>query len=286
MTDTVTVQAHAKINLLLRVLAREDTGFHGLETLFCRLGLSDELVAERTRGDGVTIEVAGAGTGPEDENLAVRAARLVVGALRTPIGVHLSLTKRIPVGAGLGGGSSDAAAALQAVNALAGHAVPRHELLQLAARLGADVPFLFSGAPLALAWGHGERLLALPPLPSAPVLLVSPPTPVATAEAYRWLDEARPDPPRRGAVALDIEALSSWGSIARMSGNDFESPVFGRHPDIRAAFEAVAGSRPLICRMTGSGSTIFGVYRSSRERDDAAMMLGRKFGRIVVTETG
>lgn len=285
MTDRITVTAPAKLNLFLRVLAREDSGFHGLETVFCRLALADELVATRRPGEGVTLEVDGADTGPVESNLAVRAASMVLSALRTPFAVDLALTKRIPVGAGLGGGSSDAAAALRAVNALAGHAVPQHELLQFAARLGADVPFLLSGAALALAWGHGERILTLPRLPAAPVLLLHAPVAIPTAEAYRWLDQARQDGFRRGALALDLDALGSWGSLARMSGNDFESPVFGRHPEIRAAFEAVAGTRPLICRMTGSGSTIFGVYRTASDRDDAVMMLGRKFGRAVVTET-
>jgi 4-diphosphocytidyl-2-C-methyl-D-erythritol kinase len=285
MSDVITVTAPAKVNLFLRVLAREESGYHGLETLFCRVALSDRLTAERREGESVTLTVEGADLGPADENLAVRAAAMVLAALRTPFGVHLTLDKRIPVGAGLGGGSSDAAAALLAVNRLAGHAVPSHELLQFAARLGADVAFPLSGASLALAWGHGERLLVLPPLPNAPALLLSPRIPVATPEAYRWLDESRPAHGRRGPVALDLDALSSWGSIARMAGNDFESVVFGRHAEIRAAYEAVAGTRPLLCRMTGSGSTVFGVYRTARDRDDAALMLGKKHGTVIVTET-
>jgi 4-diphosphocytidyl-2-C-methyl-D-erythritol kinase len=199
--------------------------------------------------------------------------------------VHLTLTKRIPVRAGLGGGSSDAAAALHAVNRLAGGAVPRHELLQLAARLGSDVPFFASGAPLALGWGHGERLLHLPPLPAAPALLVTPPVGVGTAEAYGWVDAARQSAGRRGAVALDLDSLSRWGDIGRMAGNDFESAVFERAPAVRAAFEALAGTRPLVCRMSGSGSTLFAIYRSARDRDDARMMLGRKHGRLDAVET-
>jgi 4-diphosphocytidyl-2-C-methyl-D-erythritol kinase len=223
--------------------------------------------------------------GPPEQNLAVRAAALVLGATGERFGVHISLAKRVPVQAGLGGGSSDAAATLLAVNHLAGDAIPRHELLQFAARLGSDVPFFFSGAPLALGWGRGERLLQLPPLPAAPVLLVTPSTPVATGEAYGWVDAARQSAGRRGAVALDLDSLGHWGDIGRMAGNDFESPVFGRHPEIRAAFEALAGTRPLVCRMSGSGSTLFAIYRSARDRDDAQMMLGRKHGRLVPCTT-
>jgi 4-diphosphocytidyl-2-C-methyl-D-erythritol kinase len=286
VTDTaVQLPAHAKLNLFLRVLAREADGYHGLETLFCLVDLADELRAERREGRGVTIEVHGAEVGPPADNLAVRAAAAVLGATGDRFAVHLGLTKRIPVRAGLGGGSSDAAAALLAVNRLAGNAIPRHELLQFAAKLGSDVSFFLGGATLALAWAHGDRLLRLPPLPSAPALLLTPPISISTAEAYAWVDEGRPSGAQRGAVGLDLNALSTWGDIGRMVGNDFESVVFARHPPIRAAFEALVGTRPLVCRMSGSGSTLFAIYRSTADREDARMMLGRKHGTVVAAET-
>jgi 4-diphosphocytidyl-2-C-methyl-D-erythritol kinase len=285
MIAAVRVRAHAKLNLFLRVLARESDGFHGLETLFCLVDLADELVAERREGHDVTIDVEGAEVGPAAENLALRGAAAVLGATRDRFGVHLTLIKRIPTRSGLGGGSSDGAAALVAVNRLAGDAIPRHELLQLAAKLGSDVPFFLSGAPLALAWAHGERLLRLPALPSAPALILTPPVPVSTPAAYGWVDEARQEVGRRGAVALDLDALSTWGDIGRMAGNDFESVVFGRHPGVRAAFEALVGTQPLVCRMSGSGSAIFAIYRSERDREDAQMMLGRKHGTLTPTRT-
>lgn len=278
--------APAKLNLFLRILARESDGYHGLETLFCRISLADELTAERRATPGVSLEVSGAATGPEESNLAVRAARMVLDATGNRCGLHLTLTKRIPVGAGLGGGSSDAAAALVLAAELTGGAVPRHELFQFASRLGADVPFHFSGAALALGWGHGERLLRLPPLPAAPALLLIPALPVSTVEAYGWLDQARPDLGRRGAVALDLDTLSTWGDVARLAGNDFESPVFGRHPEIRAGFEALARTHPLLCRMSGSGSALFAIYRSVRDREDARNMVGRKWGQVLEVETG
>jgi 4-diphosphocytidyl-2-C-methyl-D-erythritol kinase len=285
MSPAVTVSALAKINLFVRVLARESDGYHGIETLFCLVSLADELRAERREGRGVTIDVEGGEVGPPEQNLALRAATMVLEATGNRFAAHLGLTKRIPVRAGLGGGSSDAAAALHAANHLTGNAVPRHELLQFAARLGSDVPFFLTGAPLALGWGRGERLLRLPALPAAPVLLLTPPVPIATAEAYGWVDAARQSAGRRGAVALDLDALSRWGDIGRMAGNDFESPVFGRFPEVRAAFEALVNTHPLICRMSGSGSTIFAVYRSVPDRDDARMMLGRKHGRLEVVGT-
>jgi 4-diphosphocytidyl-2-C-methyl-D-erythritol kinase len=286
VTDqAVSLPALGKINLFLRVLSRGDDGYHGIETLFCLVSLADTLRAERREGRGVTIEVSGAELGPPAENLAVRAASMVLDSVGHKFGVHLTLTKRIPARAGLGGGSSDAAAALHAVNRLAGDAIPRHELIQIAARIGSDVPFFCSGAPLALAWNRGERMLRLPPLPAAPALLLTPPIPVSTADAYGWVDAARQSAGRRGSLALDLDALSSWGDVARMAGNDFESAVFGRHGEIRAAFEALVGTRPLLCRMSGSGSTLFAIYRSPRDREDAMMMLGKKHGTLTPVET-
>jgi 4-diphosphocytidyl-2-C-methyl-D-erythritol kinase len=279
------MSAHAKANLLLRVLSREDDGFHGLETLFVLLDLADTLVAERRDTPGVTLDVDGAEIGPPSENLAVRAAEAALATMGRPFGVHLQLTKRIPMQGGLGGGSADAAAALTLVNRLGGDPIPRHELLQLGARLGSDVPVLVAGAPLALAWGHGERLLRLPPLPSAPALLLAPPVGVPTGPAYGWVDERRASAGRRGAVAYDLEAFGSWGSIARLAGNDFEAPVFGRVPEVRAAFEALCATAPLFCRMTGSGSTLLALYRTERERDDAADRLGRRHGLVMKTRT-
>jgi 4-diphosphocytidyl-2-C-methyl-D-erythritol kinase len=285
MSTTVTLAARAKINLFLRVLSRSDDGFHGVETMLCLIDLADTLTAERREGRGATIEVEGADTGPPEQNLAVRAAERVLEATGNRFAVHLKLVKRIPIRAGLGGGSSDAAAALHLVNHLAGNAVPRHELLQFAAQVGSDVPFFFTGAPLALAWGRGERMIRLPPLPPSPALLVTPPVPIPTPEAYAWVDAAGTTSSRRGALALDLDAVSRWGDIGRMAGNDFESPVFSRHGTIRAAFEALVSTRPLVCRMSGSGSTLFAIYRSSRDREDAAMMLGRKHGLVSWVET-
>jgi 4-diphosphocytidyl-2-C-methyl-D-erythritol kinase len=117
------------------------------------------------------------------------------------------------------------------------------------------------------------------------VLLLTPPTPIRTKDAYGWVDAARQPADRRGAVALDLDVLSRWGDVGRMAGNDFESAVFGRYPAIRAGFEALVGTGPLVCRMTGSGSTLFAVYRSPRDRDDAVMQLGRRHGTLTAAET-
>lgn len=280
MSSTVIRAAPAKVNLFLRVLAREEDGYHGIETLYCLIDLADSLQATSVDTAGVTIAVSGADTGPERENLAVRAAEMVLAATGRPFGVSLKLDKRIPVRAGLGGGSSDAAAALVAVNELAGHAVPQHELLQFAARLGSDVPFLVSEARLALGWGHGERLLRLPPLPSRSGLLLVPAVGVDTSEAYGLIDSVQ-QASRRGSVVMGTETLQNWSDVARLCGNDFEAPIFGRHQEIGRAFEALVGSSPLMCRMSGSGSAIFALYRSRKDRDDAQATVPPRLGKII-----
>lgn len=281
MSDQLTLTCPAKVNLFLRVLAREADGMHGLETLFCRIALADELRVERAT-EGIELTVAGADLGAVEQNLAWRAADAVLAATGRRFGVRMHLEKRVPAGAGLGGGSSDAAATLEAVNRLAGNAVPRGELLHLAARLGADVPFFLSGAPLALAWGHGTRLLRLPALPERPMLVLVPETRVATAQAYGWIDEMRAGS-SRGGVAMDLDLLANWSDVARIAGNDFEAAILGRHPELKAAFEALAGTGPLLCRLSGSGSAFVAVYRDERRRDDAVSQLGTRHGEVVAT---
>jgi len=284
VSDALRVLAHAKVNLFLRILARESSGFHQIETAFALLELADELVVRRTESD-VTLEVEGPDLGPSDENLAVRAARLVLDATGNRFGVAIKLTKRIPVRAGLGGGSSDGAAALHAVNALAGNAVPRHEVHHFAAKLGADVAFFSGGAALALAWGRGERQFRMPGPASQPALVAVPPIQVATPDAYAWWDAQNRSPSSRGPVTLDADALSTWGSIGRLGGNDFEAVVFGKHPELRALYERVAGTGPVWVRLCGSGSAVAAVYKKERERDDAVQRLGERNQRLIKTTT-
>lgn len=282
--DRVRIAAHAKANLFLRVLARETSGFHAIETLFTLLELADELVVERI-GSGIELDVQGADTGSTEDNLAYRAAALMLEATGRRFGVRIALTKSIPVQAGLGGGSSDGAAALHAVNALAQQAVPRHEILQYAARLGSDVPFFASGAPFALAWGRGERIFRLPAPPQAPALLLVPPTRVRTKDAYERVDAGRLPEARRGAVVLDADALTTWGGIGRLGGNDFESVVFGDHPDLKVAFERLAETGPLAVRLSGSGSALIAVYRNEASREAAELRLSGGDYRLVRTAT-
>jgi 4-diphosphocytidyl-2-C-methyl-D-erythritol kinase len=258
------VDATAKINLRLRVLAREASGYHQIETLFLRLALADEVVLRATGGArslDVEGEVAPERLGPAERNLAWRAAEAYASATGWPAGFAIELTKRIPAGGGLGGGSADAGAVLRALDALAPRPVGERALLSIATRLGADVPFLATMCAFALAWGRGERLLALrAPAPREIVLLV-PSFGVSTADAYGWLAAARAESPTSpvDTPVLDPDALSGWDTLAAVAGNDFEPVVARRHPSIASLVDRLraVGCEPAM--MSGSGSTVFGV---------------------------
>lgn len=257
------VVAQAKINLSLRVLARESSGYHQLETLFARIDLGD-LVTVRTGGQGRVLRCEGpaasaADVGPPERNLAWRAAEAYARETGFPDGFEIDIDKRIPVGAGLGGGSADAGAVLRILNRLAPAALPEEQLVALAGGLGADVPFLAVESPLALAWGRGDRMLMLPPLAARDVVLVLPGFAVSTPEAFRWLADGRAGDPAPPA-AVGAEALGSWAGVTSLAGNDFEEPVSARHPVIADAVAVLAASGARIAQLSGSGSTVFGVF--------------------------
>ena len=266
--STARTIAQAKVNLLLRVLAREATGYHQLETLFCRLDLGDD-VTVRTDVRGRSLDCTGdamppAGLGPTERNLAWRAASAYANATGWPNAWAIEVVKNVPVGGGLGGGSADAGAVLRCLNALAPAPLSVHELLSLAAPLGADVPFLCIDAPLALAWGRGERMLALPPLPSRAVMLVCFPFGVSTPDAYAWLDANETTTPSR-ASASTVDAFTTWDGVAPLAHNDFEAVVAPRYTQIERALaelRAVPVERDAsspITLLAGSGATVFSI---------------------------
>jgi 4-diphosphocytidyl-2-C-methyl-D-erythritol kinase len=288
----VRVAAQAKVTLRLRILARETSGYHQIETLFLRLDLADDLLVRATsaaRSLDVDGEIDPRQLGATERNLAWRAAAAYAAATGWPAGFAIELTKRIPVGGGLGGGSADAGAVLRALDAMAPSPVGEPALLAIAARLGADVPFLASSTAFALAWGRGERLLALPAPEERDVLLVLPPFAVNTAEAYGWLAASREAGRAGGDTSqlLDSRALDDWPTIARLATNDFEPVVAARHPMIE---RALARLRELGCApalMSGSGSSLFGVLPRSPQSDVPRFdgELGGPAPRVVHTRT-
>jgi 4-diphosphocytidyl-2-C-methyl-D-erythritol kinase len=264
--------APAKVNLFLRVLAREESGYHQVETLFQALELSDQVTLEVVDGGGgIELEVEGVPTdalGPPETNLAVRAARLLLSAVARelvgwdPPSVRIHLAKRIPHGAGLGGGSSDAATVLRGLNELLGRPLESSRLVTLGGSLGADVAFFLCGSPLALAWGRGDRLLPLPPLPAAEVVLALPEARIATPDAYarlaRW--RAGKGAGTAPARAMEVAPWSSWDAVAGEAENDFASALHESFPELAAIRDELhrAGARPAL--LSGSGSAVFGVF--------------------------
>ncbi len=272
---TVTLDAPAKVNLLLRVGPPGDDGYHPLATLFCALDLADSVQVAPDAPDGPGLDVsfgppvqAPPELGDPARNLAARAARgfLALAGLPDTAMPRIRLTKRIPAAAGLGGGSSDAAAVLRALDRLYPEAVEADDLAALAARLGADVPFFLLGSPFARATGRGDRLVPVPPLPPRPVVLLLPGFGIATADAYRWLDSDRgTDTP----LPAEPPVPESWAGVAAMAVNDLEAPVFARYPSLRRIRDALRDLGAETALMAGSGSSVFGVFANAAGAEEA-----------------
>lgn len=282
----VAIQCPAKVNLFLRLLAREDTGYHQIETLFQAIGLYDRIEA-LAGAPGIALHVVPGETATGlgdlvaelrggDDNTVMRAARAFFGATRIAPAVSLVLTKSIPAGTGLGGASTDAAGTLVALNALHGRPLQPGQLLEIGGAIGADVPFFCTGSPTALAWGRGDRLLSCPPPPAATLVLVVPRERISTAEAYREVSRELPLPaPPRHLQGL---AEGGWEGIAALQANDFERGAFARLPVLSEARSILAGEGAAVARMTGSGSAIFGVFTDPGQARPAARRAGEIAG--------
>lgn len=265
MTRHARVRAFAKINLDLRVLGKRPDGYHELRTIFQTISLADTLDISFTPGRKTSVELTDELGIPE--NLVERAARLVLETLRIGGKVEMRLTKRIPMGAGLGGGSSDAAAVLLALPVLAGRRADLAALCQMGQQLGSDVPFFLLGGT-AVGIGRGSELFPLPELPARPGLLVTPDVHVSTAEAYRRVGA------RLGPVEEKLFRFQSrtWDREAA-SENDFEAAVFEQHPQLAALKKRLARAGASVAMMTGSGAALFGLFASRDAVDRAAARL-------------
>lgn len=298
----MTIAAPAKINLWLRVAPRDSAGYHPLSTLFCALDLADTVMLRAEVPEGAPIFEASFAAplqampdlGSDSSNLAVRAAKTFLDHCGDPaVGMpRIGLVKRIPAGGGLGGGSSDAGAVLRGMCRMHPRRVSTAELRDLAAALGSDVPFFILGSPLAHGTGRGEQLTPLEPLPPRPVVLVLPDFPIATADAFRWLDEDRgghappATAPDHVGNASDGGALT-WSDVADTASNDFEEPVFRRHPALREIRDELRSSGAHPALLAGSGSTVFGVFDDPEVAASAARLLGEELpaGRVLVSGT-
>jgi len=275
MPTRLRLRPPAKINLDLRVLHKRPDNFHELRTVFQTISLSDTLEIEYAPSRRTHLELDDPQSIPD--NLVLRAARSVLDALRLHAQIRFRLDKKIPMGAGLGGGSSNAAAVLLAIPALARHALPPDRLLTLASELGSDVPFFLTGGT-ALALGRGTELYTLPDIAQEPVLLITPGIHVSTPAAYQalGLSLTSPDQSRKmNGFQLFVRTLGDLRSAraaSTLSANDFESAVFSQHPQLEKMWSRLR-KHAAGARMTGSGSALFALFESSAERDLAKKVL-------------
>ncbi|MEO8026445.1 MAG: 4-(cytidine 5'-diphospho)-2-C-methyl-D-erythritol kinase [Bryobacteraceae bacterium] len=287
------VRSLAKINLALRVLGKRADGYHELRTVFQTVSLADTIDIVFTPGRRTSMAISGNVDIPG--NLILKAAEAVLEAMKRTGQVEFKLTKRIPMGGGLGGGSSNAAAVLLALPVLAGGKLPLDARLSIAERLGSDVSFFLLGGA-AVGIGRGTELFPLPDPPARPGVIVAPGIHVSTPEAYRALG--------RGSLTTDVNTSDTYGfrSFAwgfampgRESGdsgaNDFETVVFRQFPLLQSIQGKLRklGARP--ARMSGSGSALFGLFESpedasrARERLESMLPDVQVFGIRTVTRS-
>ena len=282
------ITAPAKINLGLRLLRRRPDGFHELETFLHTLDWGDDLDLEAAPEIGLHVEAAPdaprpefiAHIPPDERNLAWKAAVAVLQEIDAP-GVRIRLTKRIPPGAGLGGGSSDAAAVIAAVPALYGVDLPRDRAVVLAASLGADVPFFLDGG-CSLAEGIGQNLTTVKPSAGTPVVLLFPPVMVSTPQAY---DAANYGLTRSGRYR-DYLQFAEGGVLAGALNeltNDLEQAVVSANPEIAEHLSALEQTGPFYFSMTGSGSAVYGLYGDRNLAEEACRRLTAEGAKAVLT---
>lgn len=277
MTFGVRIEAPAKVNIRLVVLARQANGYHSLETLLCGVSLTDRIELA-PGGPGIDLEISSEDidTGPPSGNLVVRTAAAFYERLGVEPALRVRLEKRIPSAAGLGGGSSDAASTLRGLNALHGEPLDFRTLLELAAGLGSDVPFFLAPTPFALGWGRGERLLALEPPPACPAIIVRTGVDIRTPEAFGRLAELREEGvlPPAASVAIDRRELRTWEELARLAGNDFDLVARERIAAFEEIQRLLVRGGASIALLAGSGGAIFGLFPRGASPAPALHSLG------------
>jgi 4-diphosphocytidyl-2-C-methyl-D-erythritol kinase len=279
----VLVRAYGKVNLDLRVLGTRADGYHELRTVFQSIALHDTLLCVPRPGD-FTLQSRAAGVPLDESNLVWKAAAALWSALDRPgqpRDVAVTIKKQIPLEAGLGGGSANAAAALRALARLWGGA-PISLLRDVAGSIGADVPYFLSGGT-ALGLGRGDEVYPLVDLPTHWVVIVRPPYGISTAEAYAWYDEDRAAGFRepREPQLLPVP----WPTRAAQMVNDLEPPVARRHPEIGGLKSLLREAGAVAAAMSGSGSAVFGLFRSQAAAARALKPLSRGGARAHLTKT-
>lgn len=252
--DRLTVLSPAKINLGLRVTEKRDDGFHNLETIFYPINLSDEL--KFTRSDKFQFKSNHISLEEDKSNLVIKAVKLLENTIEESLPVKIELTKNIPVGGGLGGGSSDAASTLNAINKLFDLNLSRKKMMELSLKLGSDVPFFIDPKP-SLAKGRGEVLKVIPLKIDLPILIINPGIHISTKWAF---ENIKPRTPEKSIDNLTLNSFEDLMKNREHLMNDFEELVFSEYPLLRHIKNYLDESGSLFTAMSGTGSTIYGIF--------------------------
>jgi 4-diphosphocytidyl-2-C-methyl-D-erythritol kinase len=281
---SVTIPSFAKVNLCLHILGRRVDKYHELRTIFQAISLHDTLTLSLDRSRRITLETDEGSLPVGEENLVWRALDLLRRELKLRAGVRAKLEKRIPVGRGLGGGSSNAAAALVGLLRLTRAGIPAERLFALASSLGADVPF-FLGGGRALGIGRGDEIFPLPDGPRQTVLVVSPgDISVLTRDAYSWVAAELTKRPK--APKLWSFCALCWSAQEAAVSNDFETVVFRRHPRLARIKRELLRAGAAEAALAGSGSAVFGIFHHpAQARRAASALSGSLQDRVFIAHT-
>jgi 4-diphosphocytidyl-2-C-methyl-D-erythritol kinase len=279
------VRCCAKINLILEIIGKREDGFHELRTIMQAVSLCDGLLINRRTALGISFECDSADVAGGSDNLVVKAAECFFREIGEPGSVDIVLSKRIPVSAGLGGGSSDAAATLKCLNTLWGEPLSRIRILQMAAQLGSDVPFFIEGGT-ALATGRGDIITPLPFIGNMPVLLMNPGFAVPTAMVYSSVKLHLTSP----RSVLNILPVLTAGGITGMElvrhvRNDLQGTVLNLYPEIRDMLEWMSGQGADTVGVSGSGGTVFGLFLDSDRASGVAREAEKQFPWVYLANT-
>jgi 4-diphosphocytidyl-2-C-methyl-D-erythritol kinase len=273
------VSVPAKINLWLEVIRKRDDGYHELSSLMLPVGIYDYLEVQSHEGGGISLECDEPAIPCDASNLAWRAAEAFLNMVEPKIGVHLRIAKKIPLAAGLGGGSADAAAVLLALNSLYQNCLAVPQLEFLGQKLGADVPFFLHQRP-ALATGIGEKLYPVDGLPDYPLVLIKPPLAVSTRWAYQSLKLTRGE----SRIKLNSFMDRPW-QLHKVLENDLETVTLAEYPVLNYIKEWLLQNGALGAAMSGSGPTVFGVFREMSQAKRLEPLAKRRWGECWVAVT-
>ncbi len=280
----VTIEANAKINLTLDILGKRPDGYHEVAMVMQTVGLHDTVTLEK-RAQGISLNINVPWLKADEKNLAWRAAALVQEEYGLTGGVHIELVKRIPIAAGLAGGSADAAAVLKGMSELYGLNLSAKKLCELGARLGSDIPFCLLGGTM-LATGRGEVLKRLPDMPETWVVLVKPRISVSTAWAYQNYDELGAERhPDNEAIQKEI-ARGSRKGVAKLLCNVLESVTINKYDVIERYKQMMLDKGAMASMMSGSGPTVFALAQNREQAEEIAGFMRReKNADVFVTRT-